>query len=181
MFTEVDPRKLAAVVYDDRVSIDSLLAVFANDLLTTGIHVAGVVQLAEEGGCGPGAPARLVDVATGDVLPMCEVIGDAQPDCRLSRALFDRAASRIRAGCDDRAELIVVSRFGRMEVNGEGFRAEMRRVIQAGRPLLTAVRRGFSHRWFEFTGGVGTVLEAHLWVLHDWWRELAPRETRACG
>jgi molybdate transport system ATP-binding protein len=181
MLSPADPRRLAAVVYDDRVSIDSLLAAFAAELLTAGTHVAGVIQVRDESGCGPNAPARVRDVATGELLSLCKTVGGPSPNCRLDDALFDRAASHIRAGCEAGADLVVVSRFGRLEADGRGFREEMGLAMRASRPLLTAVRRGLVHRWFDFTGGIGTVLDARLWVLRDWWSEIAPRRGNACG
>jgi molybdate transport system ATP-binding protein len=173
MFPEADPRLFAAVVYDDRVSIDTLLGTFAADLEAAGTKVGGVIQISEEPGCGPGSPLRLRDVATGEILPICETV--EQRFCRLNSERFDRAASHIRAACATDAELIVVSRFGKMEARGEGFRDEITTAIRSGRRLLTAVRRGLVHNWFEVAGDVGTVLDARLWVLRNWWSEIAPR------
>lgn len=45
--------------------------------------------------------------------------------------------------------------------------------------LLTALRRGLIQSWFTFTGGVGTLLDTRLWVLKEWWREIAPRHPHA--
>lgn len=177
MINSTDPRLVAAVVYDDCVSIDLLLAAFAAELATAGTKIAGVIQLTEERGCGPGAPMRLMDVATGEILPICRTLG-AQ-SCRVDGERFTGAAARIRAACDGEAELVFVSRFGAVEAHGYGFRGEMELVIRRERPLLTAVRRGFVHNWFELTGGVGTLLDARLWVLRNWWSELPSRKTTA--
>ncbi len=172
---EIDPRKLAAVVYDDRVSIDSLVAEFASDLSSTGIRIAGFIQVArDEAGCGPGAPMCLLDVATGQILPMCRDLGQQGQTCRLDLERFDAAASGLVTACEGDADLIFVSRFGKMEAHGRGFREGMARAVERGRPMLTAVRRGLVHSWFAFTGEVGTVLDARLWVLKQWWREIAP-------
>lgn len=178
MFASADPRRFAAVVYDDRVSIDALLGAFAADLMRSGLHLAGVIQVPHEDGCGPRALSRVRDVATGELLPICRTVGGS---CRPDRARFERAASPIREGFRTGADLIVVSRFGRLEADGRGFGGEVRQSIATGQPLITAVRRGHVHRWFDFTGGVGTVLDAHLWVLHHWWREITPLGVQRCA
>ncbi len=49
----------------------------------------------------------------------------------------------------------------------------------SGRPTLTAVRRGMVDNWLSFTDGIGTLLEARLWVLENWWSELARKMKRA--
>jgi hypothetical protein len=117
---------------------------------------------------------RLRDVATGDVLPLCQPLGASADGCRLDPERFAQAASRMRKVCEADADLVFVSRFGKMEANGKGFREVMALAVERGVPVLTAVRRGLVDNWFGFTGGVGTVLDAHLWVLEQWWREIAP-------
>jgi nucleoside-triphosphatase THEP1 len=177
---EIDPRKLAAVVYDDHVAIDALLTAFAADLRAEGARIAGFIQLSRmESGGGPGAPMRLQDVATGEVLPICQEIGANAGDCRLDPERFQEAARRLRGACEAEADLIFVSRFGKMEAEGRGFRDPIARAVENGRPVLTALRRGLIQSWFTFTGGVGTLLDTQLWVLKQWWREIAPRHRHA--
>jgi hypothetical protein len=172
---ELDPRKLAAVVYDDRVAIDALLGAFARDLEAAGTRISGLLQLPkEDSGCGPEMPLRLRDLATDEVLPMCQALGPYSQSCRLDPARFQEAATRLQRACMSDAQLVFVSRFGKLEARGQGFRREIAVAVEHARPVLTAVKRSLVHNWFEFTGGVGTVLDAHLWVLNDWWRELGP-------
>lgn len=173
----LDPRKLAAVVYDDRVAIDALLTAFAIELKTSGRRITGVIQSSGGAGCGPTAPLRLRDVASWQELPLCHAVAGS---CRMDELGLARAGWRIQTSNAD-SELVFASRFGRLEENRRGLFDAMNYVARSGVPLLTAVRRGRVHRWFEYTGGVGTVLDAHLWVLRDWWSELAPQRARACG
>lgn len=77
--------------------------------------------------------------------------------------------------CNSDVDLIFVSRFGKLEARGLGLREEFALAVETGRPVLTALHRGLVHNWFEFTGGVGTLLEARLFVLRDWWRAVARR------
>jgi hypothetical protein len=60
------------------------------------------------------------------------------------------------------AELVIVNKFGRQEVLGQGLRQEIAAALLAGLPLLIAVRRDFLPAWRDFAG--------------EDWVELAPEE-----
>jgi hypothetical protein len=122
---------------------------------------------------------RLRDVATGEVLPICQELGPGPDDCGLDPAKLREAGQRIRTATESAADIVFVSRFGKEEARGRGFRDEYARAVLGGRPVLTAVRRGMVDNWFSFTDGIGTVLDARLWVLRHWWDEL--RGTRAAA
>lgn len=169
----LDPRKVAAVVYDDGVAVDELLLAFTRELLESGARVGGVLHVPRgPAGCGPAAPMQLLDVATGNVFPMCQDLGRGADDCCLDPAKLRHAADRIRVATESAVDLVVASRFGKEEARGKGFRDELAGAILAGRPILTAVRRSLVDPWFSFTDGIGTVLDARLWVLRDWWGDL---------
>jgi nucleoside-triphosphatase THEP1 len=168
----VDPRKLAAVVYDDGVAVDALLLAFAERLGSEGVRVGGVVQVPRLGpGCGPKAPLQLRDLADGEVFPICQDLGGGANDCGLDPTKLRQAAWRIRSAAET-SGLVVVSRFGKEEARGKGFRDELAHAAAFHRPVLTAVHRGRVDNWLAFTEGIGTLLDARLWVLEDWWREI---------
>ena len=52
-------------------------------------------------------------------------------------------------------------------------RAELGFAIGEGRTVLTAVKRSLLPAWRSFTGGQGTLLDHRLWVVRDWWGDLA--------
>lgn len=173
--TEFHPMKVAAIVYDDGVAIDSLMSAFARELRTAGVDARGLLQLPPDGeGCGPGAPMRLQIVETGNIIPICQDLGPGSKSCRLDLAGIAEAAARLRASASRPSDLLFVSKFGKQEAHGAGFRDELAFAAGAGRTILTAVKRGQVHNWLDFTGGVGTLLEARLSVLRDWWREVRP-------
>jgi hypothetical protein len=172
----LDPRKIAAVVYDDGVAVDELLLVFARDLVQRGVRVGGVVQLPRAGtGCGPEALMRVQDMATGDVFPICRRETLDPGDCSFDPTRLWHAARRVRSAIAARVDLVFVSRFGRTEARGGGLRPELIRAVAVGQPVLTAVRRGMIDSWLGVAQGVGTVLDAHLWVLEHWWNEIHGR------
>jgi molybdate transport system ATP-binding protein len=172
----LDPRKIAAVVYDDGVAVDELLLVFVGDLANEGVRVGGVVQLPRGGpGCGPAALLRLRDISSGEVFPICQDRRGEGGDCCLDPLKLREAGGRILAATRSRTDLVLISRFGKEEARGQGFREEWAGAVLRGRPVLTAVRRAMVENWFTSTGGIGTLLDARLWVLKDWWRDIAAR------
>lgn len=171
----ISPIRLAAIVYDDGVAVDALMTAFAQELIGEGARICGIVQMPPEGpGCGPGAPMRLQDIATGDIIPLCQDLGPGSNACRLDPAGLAEASARLRKAAARESELLFVSRFGKQEAAGQGFRDEFAFAVEAGRTTLTAVRRGLVHNWLDFTGGVGTLLDHRLWVLRNWWSEVHP-------
>jgi len=167
---------MAAVVYDDCVSIDALLLEFASELKQAGVRLGGVVQLPHDAEvCGPSALMRVQDLDSGDVIQICQNLGPGSQSCSLDSSALAAASVLIHRAIDEEKELIFISRFGRQEAGGRGFRAELGYAFANRRPVLTAVRRGLVDNWFYFTGGVGTVLDCRLWVLRNWWSEVAKR------
>ena len=173
METWIDPRRIAAVVYDEGVAVDSLLAVFAADLVAHGARLGGVIPLPRsEPGCGPRALRQLRDLETGEAIPLCRTAHGGK-GCALDPASIPRAAQRIRAATNRGVDLVFLSRFGRQEAAGRGFSEALTLAVQRGGPVLTAVRRGLADNWLSAVGGIGTLLDARLWVLKDWCNELA--------
>lgn len=170
----IQPIRIAAIVYDDSVAVDALMCAFARELIDAGADISGVVQMPPDDQCGPGSPMRLRDVRTGDVIPICQDLGPQAHSCRLDPAGLAEASIRLRRAIVQPSELMFVSKFGKQEVNGQGFRTEFATAILEGKTIITAVKRGLVHNWLDFTGGVGTLLDHRLWVLRDWWSEVKP-------
>lgn len=169
----LNPLMLAAIVYDDGVAIDALIECFATELSAVPLRIGGVLQVPPHGpGCGPRRPLCVRDVATGEIIPICQDLGPGSASCALDPHGLAEAAMRLRRAADEDLDLIFVSKFGRQEAAGRGFREEIALAALSGKPVLTAVKRGLTGNWFAFTGGTGTLLDARLWVLRDWWRSV---------
>ena len=174
--TWIDPRRIAAVVYDDGVAVDSLLGVFAADLVAQGARLGGVIHVPRsEPGCGPHALMKLRDLETNDVIPLCRALAGDGKGCALDPSGLERAAQRIRVASEQRADLVFLSRFGRQEAAGRGYSEALSSAVRHGGPILTAVRRGLADNWLAAAGGIGTLLDARLWVLKDWWNDIGVR------
>ena len=166
----LDPNRFAAIVYDDGVEVDGLMTSFARELIEAGVDARGIVQLPPDADkCGPAALMKLRDVATGDIIPLCQDLGPGAGSCKLDASALALAAQRLRAEASRPSEILFFSKFGKQEAAGAGMRAELAYAISEGRTVLTAVKRPLLSAWRSFTGGQGTLLESRLWVVRDWW------------
>lgn len=179
-FDVLDPNRFAAIVYDDGAAVDRLMDRFASELVQAGVNARGVVQLPPDAeGCGPGALMKLRDVATGEIIPLCQNLGPGAGACCLDSSALATAAVRVRLAADAPCDILFVSKFGKQEAAGGGMRAELAYVIGEGRTTLTAVKRSLLPAWLSFTGGQGTLLEHRLWVIRNWWQDLSTPGRRA--
>lgn len=169
----INPTKLAAVVYDDGVAIDALLATFAGELASAGVDVCGILQMPpEERELASKTPMRVRDVETGDIIPICQDLGPGAEGCSLDPARLAEAAARLRRAASRPSQLLIISKFGKQEVEGGGFRDEIAYAVVEGRTVLIAVKRSVLDDWLEFTGGAGTLLDHRLGVLKNWWADV---------
>jgi Protein of unknown function (DUF2478) len=176
----LNPNRFAAIVYGDGAKVDGLMSSFARELVDAGVNARGVVQLPPDAeGCGPGALMKLRDVATGELIPLCQNLGRGAESCCLDSSALAGAAVRLRAAANTPCDILFVSKFGKQEVAGGGMRAEIAYAIAEGRTTLTAVKRSLLLAWLSFTGGQGTLLEPRLWVLRNWWQDLPASRRRA--
>ncbi len=168
------PANLAAIVYDDGAVADALLHGFARELLAAGEAVQGLVQLPH---CPPGqqdcGPMALQDLGSGAVLSICQDLGAGASGCRLDGAALADAAQRLRDAAERPSRLLVVSKFGKQEAGGGGFRDGIAHAVAEGRCVLTAVKRSLLPDWQEFTGGDATLLPPDAAALRQWWANQA--------
>ena len=67
-----------------------------------------------------------------------------------------------------RVDLLVMNRFGRAESLGRGLVGSFTAAIEAGIPILTAVRPPYDDAWHAFHGGIGCELMADPGIVMTW-------------
>ncbi len=175
-----DPNRFAAIVYDDGAKVDGLMSSFARALVEAGVDARGVVQLPPDAeGCGPGALMKLRDVATGEIIPLCQNLGPGAGSCCLDASALAGAAMRLNAAAGGPSDILFFSKFGKQEAAGAGMRAELAFAISEGRTVLTSVKRSLLPKWHAFTGGQGTLLQCRLWVVRNWWEDISSLRANA--
>ncbi|MQP67873.1 DUF2478 domain-containing protein [Niveispirillum sp. SYP-B3756] len=168
---------LAAVVYRPEDDVDSLLAGFATGLQNLGRRVGGIVQRNRKGDCGPVKLMEIMDLTTGQIIPICQNLGPGAVSCRLDTGGLADAALAVQHAIAEGVELVVINKFGKTEAEGRGLRGEMAMAVEAGLPVLTAVPWRFYDAWCDFTGGYGTTMLCEPNVIADWWEETSRRAT----
>lgn len=138
------------------------------------VRLAGV--LAEDHGlpdrgCSAG---HLRSIASGELFPIFQDLGPGSIACHLegSGALTAAAAVRrdIAAGCD----LVVLSKFGKLEAGGQGLRDAFDAAIEAELPVLTSVSPAFETAWGNYALPLFVMLPADTTRIRAWWQAIRP-------
>lgn len=153
-------------------ALEPLLARAVAEWRAAGINVAGV--LAEPHGlpgraCGAGL---LRDIASGAPQRIYLETAPATTSCHLDATGVEAACRRL-TGQIAISDLVVLSKFGKLEAAGGGLAPTFRAALAAGKPLLTTVSEKHLDAWRAFAPGA--VLLEGAAALAAWWRRLAPR------
>lgn len=143
---------LAAIPYAQGFPIDGFMVGLAHRLKEQGVRLGGVVQHNTDG-CDTGCAAMLLeDLASGARFPISEDRGAGAAGCGLDAAGLAAAGGAMTLALNGAADLMIVNKFGRQEMLGQGLRQEIAATLMAGLPLLIAVRRDFLSAWRDFAG-----------------------------
>lgn len=133
-------------------------------------RIAGVL---EEGhglpdrSCGAGV---LRSIATGARYPLFQELGPKSISCNLdgtgAAAASESICREIAAGCD----LVVLSKFAKLESQRSGLLSAYRAAIEARIPVLTSVSSRFDEAWEKFAAPLYVDLPADEMALDSWWR-----------
>jgi hypothetical protein len=145
--------RAAAILDDGSVDTDALLTRLARELQARGTRVRGLTMVWERGDDSCATPMVLVDVHTADEYLVSQPLGRGAMGCRADPQGFARAGGVLRRALGESPELVLCNRFGGLEAEGEGLRAELLDLMSAGVPLLTIVSGRYRDAWEAFTGG----------------------------
>jgi hypothetical protein len=77
----------------------------------------------------------------------------------------------IAQGCD----LVVLSKFGKLESQGGGLREAFGAAIEAGIPVLTSVSGKFETAWRNFAAPLAVTVPDDADAIEAWWEAVRPR------
>jgi molybdate transport system ATP-binding protein len=177
-FYDIDPNRLAAVLYRPEDDVDTLLADFAGDLLRGARRLGGIVQRNPKDKAGRPTGMQAVDLLTGREVSICRPLGSGAMACKLDPGGLAEAALAVTRAITADVELIVINKFSKQEAAGHGLRSEFAEAILAGIPVLTAVPEKCFEAWVKFTGDRGTTLLCARYVIEGWWQETSSRMVR---
>ncbi len=176
--------RLAAVVFDRDEQPDPPLLAFIEAATQRGARIAGLVQ---ERACPDGLcalkDARVRDLVTGETLDIMQDLGRDATGCRVDPAAIAAAARWLDAARAGTPDLLVVNRFGRLELEGGGMLAEIGQAFADGVPLIIGVPSRYVGAWDAFACGLDTKLPPALRAIESWWAALAssPSERAAAA
>ncbi|WP_372841682.1 DUF2478 domain-containing protein [Phaeovulum sp.] len=161
---------LAAVRFEAE-DIDTLLAAIAAELAEAGWRLAGVIQSRGEtdGDCDCAA-MNLTSLATSEVFCISQNLGRDSEGCRLHLGELAKCAKALEADLAQTPDLLVLSRFGRGEIEGGGFRDLIAHALAAGIPVLTGLHQNNTEAWAAFCGEFGCDLPFAKDAALDWAR-----------
>lgn len=162
--------KIASVVGAPSAEVQDVLARLAMAWRASGLKVVGA--LAEPHGlsersCGAGF---LRDIASGTPYPIYLETAPRDTSCHVDVVGVERASAAILNQIVT-ADLVVLSKFGKLETMGRGLAVVFDTAIAAGKPILTSVAGKHRDAWRSFAPSATslTLDEAAIeaWLMHS--------------
>jgi Protein of unknown function (DUF2478) len=134
--------------------------------------LAGV--LAEDHGlpdraCSAGYLRSLRD---GAMYPIFQDLGVGSTVCHLAGSDALAAAASVQRDIARGCDLVVLSKFGKLEAAGSGLREAFVAAIDADVPLLTSVSSPFADAWKAFAGSLFVTLPPEFDRIDAWWQTM---------
>ncbi|WP_170294676.1 DUF2478 domain-containing protein [Roseospira navarrensis] len=161
----------AALLYRGHAGpLEEIPIAFAAALAARGLRVGGLAQRTRRHPeTGRKTGMAVVDVATGRSHDIMQKLGRDSAACSLDTQGLAGATHVLRQAVDDGVDLLVVSKFGHLEAEGQGLAHEMLHAMAEGVPVLTLVPESHALDWLAFTEPVGRILRPTLDACWRWW------------
>lgn len=161
--------QIAALQGASSDTIQALLSDFATRAGRDGYKVAGIVEFAgakTHAGCGP----RMVhDLATGTMISISQDLGPHSSACNLNPSGIAEACAAVERAIAAGADLVILSKFAKLEAARGGLSDAFRAAIGASLPILTAVSPAMSEAWQQFAAPLARFLPADARAIDAWW------------
>lgn len=170
----IDPKsRIAAIVDADGAPTQALLNDAVAAWRAAGLKVGGVI--AETHGipdrtCGAGL---LRDIASGKPYKIYLDTTPSNTSCHLDAAGVEAASSGLLDQLQN-SDVIVLSKFGKLEAMHQGLAAAFDAAIAAGKPILTTVSEKQRDAWRAYAPQAAT-LPPDAAALQAWWQSLKDR------
>jgi nucleoside-triphosphatase THEP1 len=161
---------IAALVYADGVYPDHAIGRAIAPLRERGIPLAGAIQRdpTDRPGRHP-CDLLLENLATGEVTAIAEERGKEARGCRLDVGVLTEISEAVTNSLyDDEPKLLIVNKFGKIEVDGGGMREAIADAVHLGIPVLVGVPMRNLDRWRAFAGVYSVELPADAAAISDW-------------
>lgn len=157
---------IAAVIHGGDGEYDWLLKEFVDELKGAGWNVQGLLTRRSRN------PMIIYNLSDGQEFIISQKLGRASQSCSLDLGSLASAAFVLRKGLEDKADLVVVNRFGTAEAEGKGFIGELLALISEDIPVLTLTNDKYLDAWRDFTGGLAEELQPTKEALYGWFKRV---------
>jgi len=152
--------------------IQALMRDFALGLAPAS-RIAGVVEVPDVDVAGEVCGgSHLLSLADGGKFEIYQELGSAAGACRLDAAGVVTACEAIErdiaAGCD----LVVLNKFGKVEMERSGLAAAFAAAIEARIPVVTSVSPKMMEHWERFAAPMYELLPPDRGELERWWADV---------
>ncbi|MCF1710761.1 DUF2478 domain-containing protein [Tabrizicola sp. J26] len=166
---------LAYTIAPGRGDTDLILFKLAGLLAARGLRCCGTVQInSERADAGP-CDMDVQILPDGQVLRISQDLGRGSRGCRLNPAALETAVGLVAASLHQGADVLIVNKFGKHEVEGRGFRSVVADALSDGIPVLVGLNALNLNAFLEFSQGLATGLPCESSVLADWVMASTPR------
>jgi hypothetical protein len=150
---------ITAIVYSSGAQFEAFLQAITAVMADQGLRLAGLIQRSEPKPDRVKCDMHLLDLATGESHGISDDRGSQARGCVLNTDRLLRACEAAQAGLSGRADLLVLCKFGKAEVEGGGFRALIGNAIERSVPVLIGVPLINLARFCAFSAGFERVIE----------------------
>ncbi|MCO5130158.1 MAG: DUF2478 domain-containing protein [Xanthobacteraceae bacterium] len=159
--------KLGYVSVQGKGRIDLLLADVVERLEAQGMALAGTVQTNIERRDRPRCDMDLRLLPDGPTVRISVDRGAEARGCRLDAGALEQSVLWV-AGALERAELLVVNKFGKQEAEGKGLAPSIADALERGLPVLVGVNGLNLPAFLAFAGGMALELPPDAAAVADW-------------
>lgn len=150
---------ITAIVYADGPQFESFLEATARALVREGLQLAGLIQRSRQNASRRKCDIFLEDLATGEIYGVTDDRGPYARGCMLNMDRLLSAGETAGRALSCETDLLVLSKFGKTEVSGGGFRNLIAAAFDLYVPLLIGVPEANLESFREFTGGLACEID----------------------
>ena len=169
------PSRIGAVVYDDGLFGDALIAQCAADLVASGYRLGGVVQSNTHRHGRRRCDMYVKDLLGGEEIKISLDRGNEARGCRFDPDAFARIDAWVERAVLERVDLLIIDKFGREEAHGRGLRPGIAEALIAEIPLMIGVSTRNLPDFLTFVGASATHLRPDLEEIAAWCRNAVER------
>lgn len=167
---------LAALVYEATQDPDRLLLAFAGDKRAQGLRPVGLVQRGHHDVGAAVLPALLLH--TGEEFDLFQDAAAYTEGRRLDVGKLAQARARMTDAVSEGADLLIVNRFGRQEMQVRGLAHLIEHALRSNVPVVVPVPAFRFDDWIRYVEGMCVKLACERAVLDAWWASVTDRDGR---